>query len=134
MWNGDVSRASRYFDSAHALPQETTTGKTLVDRFGTAFPAEILAFSAGAPVDVPEVAGGAAPGGAPDALPTVTVPTLFVTHGAEWSGTAWESKTPRGIYVGLTAVFDVAFVIPSDARAHRFKLALTRPVPIQLLH
>jgi hypothetical protein len=121
-FNGEVSYPTRYFDAVHAAPGEAALAKTLLDRLGAAFPAEILTFASGPLIEDTS-----------DALPAVTVPTLVVAHSVDWQGVAYVSRTPHGIFVGITFVFELALVIPNDPKPLRFKHTVVRPVPLDVL-
>lgn len=122
---GEQSYPSKYFGAADLRPREEESGKTISDRFAQAFAPELLAFSLGPPFDDAESID------APP--PSVTVPTLIVSHTEDWSGTAFESKTPRGIFVGIKITFDALFVIPGDAKPYKLHYVAMRNVdPTQL--
>jgi hypothetical protein len=111
-FKGVVSLPSRYFDAAHAKPHEDDLASSVVQRFGQAFPTEILAFAVGEPIADPE---------AP--LPAnVLVPTLFLEHGPTWTGSVVTGKNPNGVYVGLGLQYDALFRIPDDPKPLRVKL------------
>ncbi|MBS2014003.1 MAG: hypothetical protein JST00_14025 [Deltaproteobacteria bacterium] len=107
---GEVSYPSRYFDEKHGTKREAALGKTLATRFDAGLSAEIFDVTLGAPVSADV-----------EALPEVKVPTIFVTHGSEWSGHTYQSQKPRGSYVGLNLPFELAFVIPGDAKPVKSK-------------
>jgi hypothetical protein len=113
---GVVSVPSQYFDEAHARQREVNAAKTIVSRFATAFPPDILSIEVGQPVTEAE----AAP-------PPSKVPTMFVEHSAEMSGASYLSQNPRGVFVGLGMLFEVAFKIPDDAKPQKYRLSAWRP-------
>ncbi|HKQ70835.1 MAG TPA: hypothetical protein VJT73_15920, partial [Polyangiaceae bacterium] len=113
---GAASLPSLYFDDAHARPRETNTAKTISDRFGNAFPADIVSFELGAPLTDSE---------AP--LPVPTLPTLFIEHTAEVSGASYLSANPRGVFVGLGLLFEVTFRLPDETKPLKFRLSAWRP-------
>lgn len=122
-FNGEISYTSRYFDAAHLLPRENALGKTLVDRLNNAFPSEIVTFGNGPLLE-----------DATDNVPTVTVPTILVTHSVDWLGIAFVSRAPHGIFVGLTYNFDVILMLPGETTPIRFKHTSIRPVPLDVLN
>ena len=125
-FNGEQSYPSKYFDADDLRPLERTAAEAIAARFDAAFPPELLHLAAAAPfADLDE--------GAPDDLPAVTLPTLIVMHHEEWSGVALVNKNPRGIFVGITAAYDVAFVIPGDPKPLKLKYVAVRNVPLPLL-
>ena len=119
---GEVSYPSRYFDEKHAVKRETPHARTLATRFDTGLSAELFEVLAGAPIG-PDV----------ETLPEVKVPTLFIAHGAEWSGHSHVSQKPRGSYVGVTFPFEAIFVIPGDAKPIKLKAEIMKQPPLGLL-
>src|SRR5205823_2568706 len=88
---------------------------TIINRFGAAFPDDVLSFDAGAPVidsDGP--------------LPPAKIPTIFVEHSVEMSG-AYLSSKPRGVFVGLGMLFEVSFRLPDEGKPQRFRVSIWRP-------
>jgi hypothetical protein len=65
--------------------------------------------------------------------PAVKVPTLFVAYRFEPSGSAYASKKPRGIFIGLVFFFEMEFVLPSDGDALRAKHTFAVKIPVRLL-
>ncbi|MET0592944.1 MAG: hypothetical protein ABW133_09610 [Polyangiaceae bacterium] len=113
-YQGVVSLPSQYFDEPHARKREEVAAKAIAARFAASFPADILSFEMGAPI--PEDA----------AWPAPTVPTLFIEHLSQVSGPSYTSQRPRGVFVGLTAMFEATFKLPNDATAQHFKLPTWR--------
>lgn len=107
---GEVSYPSRYFDEKHGTKREAALGKTLAARFDSGLSAEIFDVTVGAPISADV-----------EALPDVKVPTIFITHGSEWSGHTYQSQKPRGSYVGLNLPFELLFQIPGDAKPVKLK-------------
>lgn len=107
---GEVSYPSRYFDEKHSTKREGALGKNLAARFDAGLSPELFDVATGAPVPVDA-----------DALPDVKVPTLFITHTAEWSGHSYVSQKPRGSYVGIMFPFEAVFLIPGDAKPIKIK-------------
>lgn len=114
-FGGEVSYPSRYFDEKHGLKREGALGKVLAGRLDAGLSPELFEVTMGAPVG-------------PDAetLPDVKVPTLFITHGAEWSGHTYVSQKPRGSYVGVLFPFEAVFVIPADAKTIKSKAEIMK--------
>ena len=109
-FGGMSSYPSRYFDEKHDVKRETAMGKALATKLDAGSSPELFDFQVGAPI------------GENDPIPTdVKVPTLFIAHGAEWSGHTYMSQKPRGSYVGLLLPFEGQFVIPSDAKPVKLK-------------
>jgi hypothetical protein len=114
MFRGVVSLPSRYFDAAHAKPNEDALATAVVQRFAQAFPTEIVALAVGEPISDPD---------AP--LPAqIMVPTLFVEHGPSWSGSVVTSSSPRGVFVGLEMSFSALFRLPDDTKPLKVRLDL----------
>jgi hypothetical protein len=121
-FNGVVSYPTRYFDAAHAEPREKALVDALVTRFSKAFPPEVLTFEPGPLITTPE-----------GELPEIKVPTLAVSTRVEWTGGAFESKRPRGIFVGLIFLYRSIFALPGDPNPQRFKHNVMLQVPTDLL-
>lgn len=107
---GEVSYPSRYFDEKHGAKREGTLGRILSTRLDAGLSAELF-----------DVTMGTSLGPDAETLPDVKVPTLFITHAAEWSGHSYVSQKPRGSYVGVLFPFDATFVIPGDAKQVKLK-------------
>jgi hypothetical protein len=56
----------------------------------------------------------------------VKVPTLFITHTAEWSGHQYPVNRPRGVYVGINFPFEAVFVVPGDPKPFKFRVDVTK--------
>jgi hypothetical protein len=112
MFRGVVSVPSRYFDAAHAKPNEDELAAAVVQRFAQAFPTEILAFAVGEPIADPDAQ-----------LPAqIMVPTLFIEHGPSWTGSIATSAAPRGVFVGLGFSFTALFRVPDDTKPLKLHL------------
>lgn len=118
---GVVTYPSRFFDDKHAAPREDTLSKTLVAQFGSRLAPELFDVSVGALVTEPE-------------LPEPKVPTLFITHVAEWSGHNYTSHRPRGSYIGVHFHFEALFVIPGDPKPYKFKNEIFKHAATQVLN
>jgi len=121
LFNGETSYPTRYFEPGKLAAHESELAKAIADKLAASFPKEILSFSVGAPI----------PEG--DALPTATVPTIFIVHRPDWTGTAYPSQRPRGIFVGMNYFFDSTFVIPADQKPLKLHQVLGKSVPLTVL-
>jgi hypothetical protein len=119
---GEISYPSRYFDPAHWTPRETALGKAIVTRLGEGFDGELVALTVGEAVaDQPQ-------------LPTVKVPTVFVSYAIDWQGHTYNNNNPRGIFVGLVYAYDVTFVLPDNQdKVWHFHQDVFRPAALQTL-
>ncbi|MBX3226813.1 MAG: hypothetical protein KIT84_38660 [Labilithrix sp.] len=118
---GVVTYPSRFFDDKHSTTREATLGKSLAAQFDAGLAPELFEVTMGSVVTEPE-------------LPEPKVPTLFITHSAEWSGHNYTSSRPRGSYVGLNFNMDASFVIPGDAKPYKFKAEIFRHAATHVLH
>lgn len=105
---GEISYPSKYFGEKHAVRREANLAKQLTTQLDAGLSPELFEVVEGAVV-------------ADGDLPDVKVPTLFVSHGAEWSGHSYVATKPRGSYVGIVFPFEATFVIPGDAKPYKFK-------------
>jgi hypothetical protein len=112
MFKGVVSTPSRYFDAGDEKPYEDALASAVVQRFAQVFPTEIIALAVGEPIADP-----AAPLPGP-----IVVPTLFIEHGASWSGSIATSKNPSGVFVGLELSYNAVFRLPDDTKPVKIKL------------
>ncbi len=119
-FNGETSYPAKYFETARLQPHEKQLAKSLVERLSAAFKPEILTFTVGAPVET-------------ETPPAFTVPTLFVVHHVEWTGTAYNSNRPRGIFIGAQYMFHSSFVVPDGKKPLETKMTLPRPVSLTVL-
>ncbi len=123
LFNGETSYPSKYFEGGGKFDSaRTELAKQLVDKLSSSFPKEILTFSVGAPLPTDA-----------EAIPAVTAPTLLVTHRVEWTGTAYPSHHPRGIYVGLNYHFDAVFQLPNDPKPFKHHAVIAKNVPTNVL-
>jgi hypothetical protein len=113
---GTTSIPSQYFDDEHSRPREVAAAKTILARFASAFPSDILAFQVGEPVPEPE-----------GPLPPNKIPTMFIEHSAEMSGASYLSANPRGVFVGLGMLFEVSFRLPDESKPQKYRLSAWRP-------
>jgi hypothetical protein len=121
---GPVQLPSQYFDDAHAEPREAAAAKTIIERFSSAFPADLLAFELG-----PSLGAAMAQEG-----PVADAPTMLIEHVAEPSGALYFSARPKGVFAGIDFVFDVTWLLPGSSRSHTFHTSLwRRPRPMAAL-
>lgn len=118
---GVATYPSRFFDDKHAAPREATLGKMLVVEFDAGLTDELFDVGLGPLVTSAD-------------LPEVKVPTLFITHVAEWSGHNYKTNRPRGSYVGINFGFEAAFVIPGDPRPFKFKADIFKHAATHVLN
>jgi hypothetical protein len=119
---GEVSYPSRQFDEKHGTKRENVLGKLLATRFDAGLSPELFDVGMGAAIP-PEV----------ETLPDPKVPTLFISHTAEWSGHSYQSTKPRGSYVGILFPFEAVFVIPGDPKTIKLKADLMKQAALGVL-
>lgn len=119
---GVATYPSRFFDDKHASPREANLGSHLVAELDSGLADELFQFRLG-----PVVTDAAAP-------LEPKVPTLYVTHAAEWSGHNYRSNRPRGNYIGVLFHFEAAFVIPGDPKLWRYKQDIFKHAATQVLN
>jgi hypothetical protein len=112
---GEVSYPSRYFDEKHMSKREAIVGRNLAARFDAGLSPELFDIGVGAPIPIDA-----------EALPEVKIPTLFITHVAEWSGHSYVSQKPRGSYVGIVFQYDALFVLPGDTKPVKVKAEIMK--------
>jgi hypothetical protein len=122
LFNGETSYPTQYFTAAKIAAAEAELSKQLIEKLSASFPKEILTFSVGTPLPSEG-----------DTLPAITVPTFFIQHREEWVGTAYPSKAPRGIYVGLNYHFDGQLTIPADQKPWKHHAMIIKNVPVGVL-
>ncbi len=125
-YNGPVSLISRYFDPAHAKAREETLSKAIGEKLASAFDPELVV--------VAPSSADADSGKAEEPFPKVTVPTLFVVHGGDWSGHTYTSRKPRVTIVGLNFSFEAVLVLPADKRTLKTKHDVFKGVTVPQLH
>lgn len=120
---GEASYPSRYFDTAHAAPREKAVGERLGKRVAEAFGPTVFTVENGERLEDGD-----------GALPSVTEPTLFITHEEEWKGLFDGSITkPRGVWVDIGHRFAATFVIPGDNKPLHFELEVAEKLPQQVI-
>jgi hypothetical protein len=112
---GTISFPSKYFDAPHSQKRDAAMMKDFVERLSKAFSPELIAF---------KVAGEGPDPAQP--TPNFTVPTLLITHQDEWSTLTWDSKLPRGEFVGINYNFEAELFIPGDAKTYKWKLMVPK--------
>jgi hypothetical protein len=114
--NEKMLAQSAYFGGSKTLPSkfllgepvrkaESKAGKALADKLGALFPADLLSFSVGAPVE-----------GATEGPPKFSAPTLLIQYRIETSG-AFVSKKPRAVFTGVGLIADSYFSLPDAGPA-----------------
>lgn len=119
---GEVSYPSRQFDEKRETRREGVLGKMLAPKLDAGLSPELFDVGMGAPI--PQDA---------ETLPDVKVPTLFISHSAEWSGHSYVSQKPRGSYVGVLFPFEAVFVIPGDAKPVKLKADVMKQAALGVL-
>jgi hypothetical protein len=119
---GEVTYPSRQFDEKRGTRREGVLGKLLATKLDAGLSPEVFDVSMGAQVSQDA-----------ETLPDVKLPTLFITHGAEWSGHSYVSTKPRGSYVGVTFPFEAIFVIPGDAKPIKLKADILKQAALSVL-
>jgi len=112
---GEVSYPSLKFDEKRSTKREVVLGKLLSTKLDAGLSPELFDVTAGAQVPFDA-----------ETLPDVKVPTLFITHAAEWSGHSYVSTRPRGSYVGIMFPFEAIFVIPGDPKPMKLKAEIMK--------
>lgn len=115
---GEVSYPSPKFDEKRSTKRETVLGKLLSTKLDAGLSPELFDVTMGAQIPFDAEA-------LPDAK-DVKVPTLFITHAAEWSGHSYASTRPRGSYVGILFPFEAVFVIPGDPKPMKLKAEIMK--------
>jgi hypothetical protein len=119
VYNGTISRPTRYFDEKHQEKREVALTEGITEVLKKHLPEELFSIARGANVD--------------DAGARATVPTLLVTHITDWSGHQYNSRNPRGAFVGITYGFDIAFLLPDGSDPFAYKTEVFRPAALQAL-
>lgn len=104
-FGGSKTLPSRFLLGAPVRQAETKAGKVLADKLGALFPADLLSFSLGAPVE-----------GATEGPAKFSAPTLLIQYRLETSG-AFVSKKPRGVFTGVGLIADSFFSLPDAGQA-----------------
>jgi hypothetical protein len=112
-FKGAVSFPSHYFDAAAAKADLDALATATIQRFAGAFPPDVLALTVG-----DRLADADAPSAAP-----ITAPTLFIEHGAKWTGSMQASQKPRGVFAGLELAFEALFRVPDDTKPVKVDVA-----------
>jgi hypothetical protein len=99
---GPSALPSQYFAPKYAEPREAALVAALSDRFAKAFPTDMIKLELGAVVEDDS-----------NTTPTVTKPTIVITHRTELAG-VFLSRKPRGAFVGLSVQYKSRMLIPGD--------------------
>lgn len=108
---GPPALPGQYFGAKYAEPREAKVVdaiRTGMERF---FPKDMLSVEMGPALDDDGTT-----------TPTVSVPTLIITHRTELSG-VFLTRKPRGAFVGLSTQYKARFLIPADANPLDFQHA-----------
>lgn len=119
---GQVSYPTRYFDAAHSQKREVAAMNVFADRLAGTFSKELIEF---------KLAGEGPDPAQP--VPAFAVPTLLITHVEDWSTLTYETKVPRGCFVGIIYHFEVEFYLPSDAKPYKWKQDIGKGAPLGIL-
>ncbi len=113
-FKGAMSFPSHYFDAAAEKTDLDALAAATIQRFAGAFSPDVLTLTVGerlADTDAPPVA-------------QIAVPTLFIEHGAKWTGSVQGSQKPRGVFVGLELAFEALFRVPDDTKPVKVDVAV----------
>jgi len=119
---GKPSLPTRYLDVPHLEPHEQRLSEGLIKAFAEGFPADVMVFGPGSPID-----------GSEKKMPTVTAPTLVVSYRMEPSGANYAYKKPRGVYVGLGFHFKLDFMLPGDDKPLTARHAFRQRIPVKIV-
>lgn len=119
---GQVSYPTRYFDAAHSQKRELAAMNAMAERLGSTFSSELITF---------KVAGEGPDPTQP--LPAFTVPTILLTHVEDWSTLTYETKVPRGCYVGIIYHFEVEFYLPGEPKPYKWKQDIGKGAALNVL-
>lgn len=114
-FSGPSVLPAQYFDAEHFAPREAKAGTNIRERLTDALPRDILSF---------ELAPVLSDDGSP--LPTVTTPTLLITHRTEMSA-PYTSHKPKGVFVGIGLLFKVQLLIPGEPAPRSFESSTWSP-------
>ncbi len=112
---------AQYFDDEHVAKREATVATAISERFAAAFPKDLLSF---------ELAASVPDDGTP--VPTVTSPTLLITHRTELSS-PFTSRKPQGVFVGVGLVFKALLLIPGESVTRSFESSTWSPPNLKKL-
>src|SRR5690606_38068357 len=107
-FTGQKAVPSQYFRGELAAKREAHVVEALAQALQSAFSPSILRF----------VARPGEEGSGPE--PTVERPTLLISYKTEMSG-GYTTNRPRGVYVGLGMMFQLAGLVPGVKERFRFK-------------
>ena len=112
---------AQYFDDEHVKKREATVATAIGERFVDTFSKDILSF---------EPASALPDDGTP--VPTVTSPTLLITHRTELSA-PFTSRKPKGVFVGVGLVFKALLLIPGEPTTRTFETSTWSPPNLKKL-
>lgn len=124
-FGGNGTLPSRFFGRESMRKREALIAPILLSGLQGLFPDEIVHFELGEALPSPE------PGERPEPLPAAEVPTLFIDHRTELSGTHLIAR-PRGVFFGAGIFFETTFALPGQKGALELAIptwrAPSRPV------
>jgi hypothetical protein len=112
---------SRYVTPDQLHPREARVSKDLAEALAAAFPAEVLAVTAGATL-------------APDAQPPAGVPVLLVEYSPEWSKANTASTRPPTVFAGLAFTFESSFTLPDGSAPLKLTTKAWRGAELWKIH
>ncbi|WP_437776351.1 hypothetical protein [Sorangium sp. So ce1097] len=118
MFRGVTSLPTRYVDATRLDPQEERTASALAEGLARGFEPELVTFEPGPPFE-----------GSAEERPSVTSPSLVVSYRVESSGSAYGSKKPQIIIMGLKFFFKAEFILPGDAEPLLTSYKIAQRVP-----
>lgn len=102
-YGGVKTLPSRFLLGPPVRKAEAKAGNALAARLSALFPADLLSFSMGAPVE-----------GTTEGPPKFSQPTLLIQYRLETSG-AFVTKKPRAVFTGVGLIADSFFTLPDGA-------------------
>lgn len=109
---GEISYPSHYFDEKRTKAREAELGPKVAERLDSGLGEELFDVVVGDPLG-------------PDDPLDFKVPTLVLSHAAEWSGNSFPGTRPRGIYVGILFPLEAQFILPG-AKPLKTKADITK--------
>jgi hypothetical protein len=122
MFAGVTSLPSRNVEAARLEPHERSSAVALADELAHRFDPEFVTFEPGPSVE-----------GTVEETLAVTSPTLVVSYRVESSGTAYASKKPQVILMGLLFLFKAEFILPGDTKPLSVKHRIAPPIPADMV-
>jgi hypothetical protein len=118
---GADAQPSRYVTPAELHPREDRVAKDLAQALADAFPAEVLAVTAGATL-------------APDAQPPTNLPVLLVEYSPEWSKANTACARPPTVFAGLAFTFESSFTLPDGSAPLKLSTRAWRGAELWKMH